>query len=186
MNKLRAFTLIELMVVMAIILLVLAFVAPAVSGAFKGNKLTQAMQTVEGGLALARQTAITKNRVVEVRFYAYADPEVPNSQRNFRALRAFEVVRANVVNPLERLQTLPGSVIMDSKTVYSSILDAGKQRMKYSGTEPIPRVGTAYDYFAVRFRPDGTTDLSPNAGPWFLTLHDELKGDAPETCLPIS
>jgi uncharacterized protein (TIGR02596 family) len=173
-----AFTLIELLVVMALVAIVLAFAVPGMVGMFKGNKITQAAQMIEGRLALARQVAITKNRPVEVRFYSFHDPETPGSDRAFRGMQAFEVSPSNELTPVDKLTVLPASVVMDSKTVYSSLFDEGKKRKQYSGGIPISRVGTEYDYFCMRFRPDGTTDLDSSAGPWFVTIHDELPGAA--------
>ena len=52
-----------------------------------------------------------------------------------------------------------------------------RRELVRSGTDPLPRVGANYRYVALRFHPDGSTDLLPTAGPWFLTLHDEVQGD---------
>jgi hypothetical protein len=46
------------------------------------------------------------------------------------------------------------------------------------GVDPLPRAGASYRYVALRFQPDGSTDLLPTGGSWFLTVHDEIAGDA--------
>jgi len=55
------FTLIELVMVMAIMLMVLGFAAPSVVGILKGKKIEQALSTVTGVLEQARMDAATQN-----------------------------------------------------------------------------------------------------------------------------
>lgn len=55
------FTLIELVMVMAIMLTVLGFAAPSVVGILKGKKIEQALSTVTGILEQARMDAATQN-----------------------------------------------------------------------------------------------------------------------------
>jgi prepilin-type N-terminal cleavage/methylation domain-containing protein len=55
------FTLIELVMVMAIMLMVLGFAAPSVVGILKGKKIEQALSTVTGVLEQARTDAATQN-----------------------------------------------------------------------------------------------------------------------------
>ena len=172
-----AFTLLELLLVVAILGIIGAFVLPTANTILRGGKLNQASQTVVDRLSLARQSAIAQNRPVEVRFYRYKDPESPASSNSFRALQAFLVVKANQLNAMEKTQMLPSSVIIDSSPTLSSILDSSKRTLVTTGTTSIPRVGTNYSYIAVRFRPDGSTDLGPTTGPWFLTLHGESDKD---------
>jgi prepilin-type N-terminal cleavage/methylation domain-containing protein len=55
------FTLIELVMVMAIMLMILGFAAPSVVGILKGKKIEQALSTVTGVLEQARMDATTQN-----------------------------------------------------------------------------------------------------------------------------
>ena len=55
------FTLIELVMVMAIMLMVLGFAAPSVVGILKGKKIEQALSSVTGVLEQARMDATTQN-----------------------------------------------------------------------------------------------------------------------------
>jgi prepilin-type N-terminal cleavage/methylation domain-containing protein len=59
--KVSGFTLIELVMVMAIMLMVLGFAAPSVVGILKGKKIEQALSTVTGVLEQARMEAATQN-----------------------------------------------------------------------------------------------------------------------------
>lgn len=172
----RGFSLIELLMVISVIAIIMAFAVPATSSILKGTKLTQGTQLLVDNFALARQTAISKNRTVEVRLYKYADAESPGGAAGFRGLQAFEVLGANRMLPIEKMKPLPQGIIADSAPELSNILDTAKRTEK-TGTDPLVGVGIEYTYMALRFKPDGSTDLSPTGGPWFLTVHDELSGD---------
>jgi uncharacterized protein (TIGR02596 family) len=172
----RAFSLIEMLVVILIIGIIATFAVPIVTSVGRSSRLNRATQTVADQLALARQTAISRNHAVEVRFYQFADPETPGSSSSFRALQTLEVINARAISPLDKVQPLPASTIIDASPTLSSVLDPGKRAMA-PGTDPLPRIGTSYLYVALRFHPDGSTDLLPTAGAWFLTVHDEVQGD---------
>ena len=174
--KTPGFSLIEMLVVIAIIGIIAAISVPVAGSISRGTKLTRATQTIVDQLAIARQVAIGRNHTVEVRFYQFADPEIPGSKFAFRALQSVEMVNAHVAAPLDKVQSLPESTIIDAAPGLSSVVDPAKRTLS-AGVDSLPRVGTSYKYVALRFRPDGSTDLLPTAGSWFLTLHDETSGD---------
>ncbi|EDY17364.1 general secretion pathway protein H [Chthoniobacter flavus Ellin428] len=171
----RGFSLIELLVVVFIIGIIAAFAVPAVVNVSRGSRLTQATQIIGDQLAIARQTAIGRNRLVEVRFYKFSDPEIPNSTTSYRAVQIMEVINSRVTSPVDRVQLLPNTMIVDASPTLSSLLDSSKRTI-VNGTTPLPRTGTNYQYATIRFRPDGSTDLLPT-NTWFLTVHDEVLGD---------
>jgi len=183
------FTLLELLLVIAIVGIITGFVIPAV-GSAKSFQLTRGVQMVVNQLALARQTAVTKNHPVEVRFYQFGDPDIPGEQASnpssgkYRAVWSFEVLETGETKALEKMQRLPPSVIIDSGSILASLINppsatasptvtaAGKQ------TSPIPRVQNQYNSVAFRFLPDGSTNLPKTSDQqWFLTLHDLNDGD---------
>jgi uncharacterized protein (TIGR02596 family) len=192
----QAFSLIELIVVIAIIVIIASFATPAVNSVLRGSHLSQASGILVGQLSLARQQAISRNRQVEVRFYRFADPETPGenvanpASGAFRAMQIFEV-RDNVAVPVDKIQNLPGRVIFSYTpgAGLSSLLDgstAGTTALKKPGTDDknaprLPRgVDWNYDYVALRFLPDGSTDRKVT-DKWFVTLingNDRLEGPA--------
>ena len=184
-----AFSLIELVVVIAIIAIIATFTVPAASTILRGSAITQASQTLTDQISLARQMALSRNRAVEVRFYQYADPEAPGETLNspttgqWRGIQLFEVVESGVAVPLDKAQRLPISVVMNKgdtsdKTLSSLITCAGTNTPKITAagaTDPeLPRgVAKKYNYVAFRFLQDGSTNLSPaQAGGWFVTIHN--------------
>lgn len=188
------FTLIELLVVMSIIALLVTLVTPAASSILRGSAITQAADMVVGQLALARQTALTDNRAVEVRLYRFADPLVPGESAatpgsaKFHAMQTFEMLESGTAfRALGKIQPLPGNtVIIDSGVTLSSII--GKATSSSSTPSltkgsalgvSIPSVGLNYDSVAFRFLPDGSTNLPPQTVSqlWFLTLHGSVYGD---------
>ena len=184
------FTLIELLVVVSIMAIVLVYVIPAASNMLGGTNITGAAQMIENQLNLARQSAISLNRPVEVRFYQYHDPETSGTDYCFHALQAWEVVKANSFVPLGKMQALPAGIIIDKGTssdptkTLSSILNPNANVIPPPGPVALPRVGTQYSYVAIHFTAGAATDLTPTgglSGSWFLTLHAETAGDGLST-----
>src|ERR1700722_12460573 len=94
----RAFSLMELIVVIAIIAVIAGFAVPQAGQILKGSTVTQASTILTDQIRLAREFAVTKNCKVEVRFYQYGDPEVPGevptnpSSGQYRAMQLFQVL----------------------------------------------------------------------------------------------
>jgi uncharacterized protein (TIGR02596 family) len=189
----RAFTLLELLVVIGIIGLVATFAIPAIGTMINGSTLTQASQQLTNQLSAARQYAITKNRSVEVRFLKFGDPETPGesaadaSTGQFRAVQLMEVLESGVAVPIDQVRILPRTVIMDSPAL-SSLLDPSDEfgriaKPPDTKVDPeLPRgIKRQYQYVSFRFQPDGSTNLAPKTS-WFVTLRqlkDKVAGKVP-------
>ncbi len=79
----RGFTLIEILVVLAIISVIMFLAVPNMGEIIKGSKLTQAGDQVKFYLGLAQQTAVKDNQTFEIRFYQYRQPD--QSEDEFRS-----------------------------------------------------------------------------------------------------
>ena len=179
MRARRAFSLIELLVVIAIIGVMSALVVPAMSSVLRGNEMNRAEQMVQQQLASARQTAIARNRRVEVRFYNFDNPDDIGTNQTFCALQSFLIDDTGAATPIGRLTKLPATVLMNETAANSTLLQGSDKTWTPStGLDPkisLPGVGTNYTAKAFQSRPDGSTSLS-SASNWFLTLHTATVG----------
>lgn len=179
----RGFTLIELLVVITIAAILLTFAVPVTNSVLTANQVTTGIQMVVDGLSLARQTAITQNRVVEVRFYDFASLE--RGDATTKEVSAFEAVIYDETNtkssPLATVEHLPGGVVISKDESYSTLLKPSREKTNWTIDDPkqsLPRgIGSSYQAYALRFRPDGSTDLG--SGSWFLTLHGSRETGSP-------
>jgi uncharacterized protein (TIGR02596 family) len=185
----QAFSLVELLVVIAVIGIIATFAIPAVTGMLKGSSLTTAAGLMVDQMSLARQHALSKNRIVEVRFYRFADNEVPGevaadpSTGHFRAFQFFEMSEAGIMVPVGKVVRFPESIIMNPGATLSNLLMEDPTRVIDANPAKDPEMPRGvvhnYKYVAFRFFPDGSTSLSPigtagqpsDGGRWFITIH---------------
>ncbi len=179
--KRGAFSLLEMIVVVAIIGLLAALILPAFTNVFRAQSLTGAGASVVDELALARQTALAQNRVVEVRFYKRREnlklpadaASNPERVRAFRSIIYDEQVRN--YRPLTNLQAFPPNIVALEEREFSTLLypfpDTAPPRAW--SDETLPEDGPV-KYQFIRFKPGGGTDLAPGGtsdqDQWFLTV----------------
>ncbi len=189
----RAFSLIELVVVISVLAILAAFSVPAVTSMLKGSSLTQASQMLVDQVNLARQLALSKNTIIEVRFYRYSDPDTPGedvtkpAEGKFRAMQLFEVLPSGSALPAQgtKFEEFPNSVMMSASrespdSGISSLLDKGslktsedfsKKDSYHVSVPELPKgIKKQYEFVSFRFMPDGSTTLGPT-DLWFITLH---------------
>ena len=152
-----AFSLIELLVVMAIIALLMALSAPVLNSVLLGTQLARSGQLVHDQLALAAQLSLSHNVPVEVRLYRYTEPNAPEPREGTAAIQLFEIQDDGSAVPASPVRFLPEAFFIYDQETYSNI--SGLLPLQ-DGEIPIPRVGTNYHYRRFFFRPDGTTDLT--------------------------
>ncbi len=182
--KHAAFSLIELVVVIAIIAIIATFTVPAATTILRGSAMTQASQMLTDQLSLARQLALSKNRSIEVRLCKLADPEMPGEKASdvstgqYRAIQLFEVLESGAAVPIDKVQSFPTSVIMNPDKLSTLISDTTQKEQTPTTKDPdLPRgVGRNYRYTSFRFQPDGSTNLPTKStadtnGAWTITVH---------------
>jgi len=163
----RAFTLIEMLVVVTIIVLLLAFSTPALTRTLQASRLTSTGDTLIGALSEAQQLAFTHNAPVEVRFFAFAgEMDSSGTNTSYRAYQLFKISVASStskggtytesVEPVGNLVRIPeGVALIKDDELSPALMGKGFTDVKqsggtggYSGTDAI--------YNALRFMPDGS------------------------------
>lgn len=182
------FSLIEMLVVIGIVGLLLAFAAPNLFSLIGANSLSGEGTLIRNQLTLAQQNAVSKSADVEVRFFKLADKDAGRTDQAFRAFQLFQYNQRGAMVPISNFFRIKAPVTVHEKL--STILDAGGQvstQDKKFGFDspregsceaPTGLDGTPQDtpYVSFRFRPDGSTDLpykstsGADKDTWYLTL----------------
>jgi uncharacterized protein (TIGR02596 family) len=159
-----AFTLVELLVVMAIIAILLTLGPPYIVQAMNASRLAGAGEKLLGSLSEAQQSAFSTNNPVEVRFYKYPG-EFPGGPDQYHAYQFFRLstppgTNTEVFTKMGTLVRLPGGVVISSDSGLTAALEGASTGMDSgdvsddkgdSGRPP----GNA-KYRAIRFMTDGT------------------------------
>ncbi|XHR30504.1 MAG: Verru_Chthon cassette protein D [Chthoniobacteraceae bacterium] len=185
----RAFSLVELLCVMMVMSLLAATMVLPIRGTMDGYNITGAADMVDNNLLLARQTAITRNIPVEVRFYKY-----DNGSGDCWRVMAVVIPSSISGNTSDEWITtscvLPGNVVIEDSADYSTVLSKAvpltdKKVGPWTSQESVsaPRMLQKKSYVGFCFNPDGSTNL-PKDQPWCLTLkdlHAKASADGPAT-----
>ncbi len=183
----RGFTLIEILVVLAIISVIMFFSVPNMGEIIQGSKLTQAGDQLKFDLGLAQQTAVKDNLTVEVRFYQYRQPdEAADAERKtYTAYQMYSLIpdstkpsdpkAERILAPLGKIKKLPVGVVIPSSEVWSTLV---ANATIANGTEEIfgllpTEKRTTATYRSFQINPDGSTNLDTSGvEQWFVTLVD--------------
>jgi uncharacterized protein (TIGR02596 family) len=145
MNR-RAFSLIELLVVVAIVAMLATLAAGAFSSVAQANKIRQAGETLLDGIESARQLAAVRGRTTELRILK------KSGDAHYSGL---QVWFASPAEPAARRITLPESVVL----IDDSSLSPWLANMS-AGTVSIG--GAAMAYRAFKVRPSGAIEPAPS------------------------
>jgi uncharacterized protein (TIGR02596 family) len=184
--SLSGFTLVELLVVVAIISFLAVVSLPNMVATLRGMQITQGGQLIETQLQLARQRALADNRTVEVRFYSYA---TSTGTAAFQGIQQFVISTSGTsATPADKYYPLPGNMIMDSGNGQTSGSQTLSTLLNQPTTTPlspsqllnaqaIGLTGTNYTCVTFRFNPNGSTNLTPVSNSWFVTVHALTDGN---------
>ena len=173
----RAFTLIELLAVIAVIGLITATTVPMLFSTMKANRLSAAGEELVNRISLAQQMAVSRNHEIELRFYHYPDPEDPASKDHYRATLIAQPapdpdapgsVETIVLSDMSYLRN--GIVIANDETLSPILKEA--TRNDYPDADNRIRGGTAH-YKTIRFFPDGSCDVILVTNQAYLTVVEE-------------
>ncbi len=176
----KGFSLVELLVVLAITAILAAISVPAISSAMSFSKLNGAEQAVMGHFSFARQSALASNRAVEVRFYKISDYKGTLVYGAMQSFRQDTDVSGNAVsvalskpyffpNPIVIVSDASASSLMVPATSGASFLQSGDAG--FDSSHPLPPPHGVRPYTSFCFRPNGQTDLT---GTSTITLASEV------------
>ncbi|MGB8352356.1 MAG: Verru_Chthon cassette protein D [Chthoniobacteraceae bacterium] len=175
----HAFTLIELIVVVGIMILVMAFVVPSMGPLMRSSNMNKATAMITDELNYARQQALTQNRDVEVRFYQL--PSKSNSTDiQYRAFRSFSMIGSGTTQAaLSPIKYLPEPVVIStasdsSGNTLSTLLsgtNVGSGLTQNTVGETLT-TGAQAPYISFLFRAPGGTSLAISNN-WYLTIYLE-------------
>lgn len=161
----NAFTLVETLVVVSIIVLILALTGPSLLGTMQASKLTSAGGSMVGFFSEAQQLAVTLNTPVEVRFFRYK--VAPDTFESYRSYQMFKVSTPSIVSgatvtfeelfePIGQVFRLPEGVLIPQDNELSPLL-SGDGFPDTTASKPNGYSGVAdAKYVAIRFMTDGT------------------------------
>jgi len=186
-----AFTLIEMLIVVATLAILLGSATPALLGMMKSSRLTGAGDLVLGQLNEAQFIALSEFTDVEVRIYEMPDFSVADSDLKLRGIQ-LHVLRPlpadqagsdstqEAFQPAAPIARLGRSVEISRNDTFSSFMSLP---FKTDPESPFGPGGANLRYIAFRFHSDGSTDLL-GGQPWFLTLTDQDVDPASNTTPP--
>lgn len=166
----QAFSLIELLITMAIIMALASLLTPAFTTISQGSNLTRAGQMIGDQLALARQEAVARNCEMEVRFFTLPS----GGLRAVQLWRIDETSSSRTTNAAGRLQVLPEGVLVSTNQTLSPLLSAGELR----GTTSHPSYGSM-DYVGFRIRANGSMNRQLKTANSYLTLQPANSSEVP-------
>jgi uncharacterized protein (TIGR02596 family) len=203
----QAFSLIELMVVLGIVGLLLAFAAPNLFSLITSNTLSGEGTVLRNQLTLSQQLAVSRSADVEVRFFKMQNPDAAQTEEEFRGFQLFQYNKEGELAPIsqffrvrapvtihQELSTLlrtasGGATSVDKRYGYDSPREGREEAPAGPGGKLMPT-----SFVSFRFRPDGSTDLphrTASGDTWYITLvqgEGALQSSKPDNyfCLQIN
>lgn len=185
LSRSRGFSLIELMIVLGIVGLLLAFSAPNLFSLISANSLSAEGSLLRNQLTYAQQIAVSKSADVEVRFFKIPDFASAQTEEAFRAYQLFQYNKEGELEPVSAYFRIkaPVAVHESLSTLIDPMANSSARDKQFGFSSPTD--GTALapigeggalqsaSYVAFRFRPDGSTDLpfrTGSADTWYITL----------------
>lgn len=154
----KAFSLIELLIVIALFAILLGLAVPAMNSMRSAGAVTRAGGIVADQITLARQEAAAKSRDVEVRFLKLTR----DGATNFTGIQLWIAQGNGTMTPLGRLLTMPSPAGIVDSPALSPLMGFTNGTMSYSGS--------TMDYKGFRIRSNGAPERTLTVSNNFLTV----------------
>ena len=172
----RAFSIIELLFVITIIGILSVLAIASLSSGKRSTDLQTGASGIMDYLALARQSAISGNRPVTVKFYLWENQSSSWKTQYPIQRDSVRMVRSNfdgtAEEDVERVLNLPESSALSTDATFSSLLS--------DSVSGVAKTDTRGTYRSFRFMPDGSIDCSGTVSPTLTLLY---RSDATSTAL---
>lgn len=166
----RGFSLIEMLVVIAIVAMLLALATPALTRTMQASRLSAAGEAMMGSVAEAQQAALSSNSPVEMRFFSFM--EDVDQAPVYHAYQLFKITQTSqgtggsatlkeTLVPLGNLIRLPEGIVIPVDSSLTGIFTVnGSSSSGLPDTKEGSQIGysgvTGATYNAIRFMPDAT------------------------------
>jgi|GEM_PF-3311190 len=180
-RKQRAFSLVELLLVMAVLTVLIGMIGPTVVGIQQGLDLSNATDQVAAMFRKARLLAKTQNDIHEIRFLdlpstglPVEDEESQQLGQSFRAVGIWRLVPGDPSNTgvlVGELYRFPDTIVAKAVKRFSTILTEGREgQLAYLPAADARGVS----FRAIAFKPNGGTAFVEPDQELFITLWDEV------------
>lgn len=165
MKSRSAFSLIEILGVLALVSLLAVLSVPAINAGLRGASLRSTGIKLVDELNYARVAAVSRSLPVEMRFYKVPTSSSPAAEHKVRAYQLFTSNEKGDKTPLGKVHYLPPGVYISEGENESPAI-AGRDLE--DPDRELPGHGLVYRYISISFKPDGMTNL--RQGKNYLTL----------------
>lgn len=170
----RAFTLVELLAVVAILGVLMTLALPTLSSLLDSSNLARGGQVIADQINLARQIASARNTAVEVRLFKLPSQDT----EGYGAVQLWSGDATGNPRPASRLATLPEGIVVSPVTAVSQAFAKMPSSTMPAGTGAL--ADASYRFFQVR--PSGVVTPVMDMADSYLTV--VLARSATNSALP--
>ena len=193
-----AFTLIELLLVVIVMVLIMTLVAPALNTLMESNNIARAGQMLSDQIKLARQTATSGNHTVEVRLIEL--PPLTGGTAGYNAIQLWTAIPpplAGVVTyaPSSKMVVFPYGISISGSKLGVGNVSGMSYFLLYLSSSTIPAgFPTAGDYYvAFEIKPTGLINpistvarIFPSMSQIYLTVVPARNAGSTVTTTPVN